>query len=283
MTASLPCGSCALCMAEKPYLCERSWDVAVTHPFRTNRDEPVHAFFGVGSLSQNLMVPATAAIKLPHDIPWPVAALIACGGQTGLGSAFNVAKVSEGSSVVVFGCGPVGLCVIMASNALGARPIIGVDVNEMRRQLARELGASTGLDPANEEIPETLLDLTHGGADIVFECVGKVEVIEQAFGAVRAGGMLVVVGAPQKGARFSVDAREMLIDRKIVGSFAGSSRPAFDYRKWFDLYRAGRLPLDRLVGRLYSLDSVNEAFDDMAQGRVVKPIIVFDPSRLHEK
>jgi S-(hydroxymethyl)glutathione dehydrogenase/alcohol dehydrogenase len=242
---------------------------------RRNNGQPIHAFFGIGSLSEYLIVPASAAIRLPDDIPWSIAALMACGGQTGLGSAFNTAPVTQGDSVVVFGCGTVGLCVIMASRIAGATSIIAIDTNEMRLALARTLGASMSLNPLKTQVVSEVLTATGSGCDFAFECVGKVDVMESALQSTKPGGKLVIIGASPEGAHLSIDARFLLEARSVEGSLAGSVQPRRDYPKWFDLYREGKLPLDKLLTRNYELETANRAFEEMAAGEVTKPIVIF--------
>ena len=275
ISAITPCLSCQNCMSGKPYLCSRSEEVIVEEPMRRSNGQPIYAFFGIGSLSEYIIVPASAAIHVPDDIPWPVAALMACGGQTGLGSVFNTAPVMEGDNVVVFGCGTVGLCVIMASKIAGANMIIAVDTNEKRLALARTLGASMLLNPIKVQVASEILTATEHGCEFAFECVGKVDVIGKALETIKPGGKLVVIGATPKGEHFSVDARFLLQGRSVEGSLAGSVHPRRDYPKWFNLYREGKLPLDKLITRKYQLENVNRAFEEMATCEVTKPIVAF--------
>jgi S-(hydroxymethyl)glutathione dehydrogenase/alcohol dehydrogenase len=275
ISAITPCFSCENCLSSRPYLCKRSEDIIVATPLRRNTGQPVYAFFGIGSLSELLIVPASAAILIPDDIPWSIAALMACGGQTGLGSVFNTAPVMQGNSVVVFGCGTVGLCVIMASKIAGATTIIAVDTNEERLTLAHTLGASMSLNPLKTQAVSEVLNATASGCDFAFECVGKVDVMEKALKSTKPGGKLIIIGATPKGVHFSIDARFLLEGRSVEGSLAGSVQPRRDYSKWFHLYREGKLPLDKLLTRNYELEMVNLAFEQMVAGEVTKPIVVF--------
>jgi S-(hydroxymethyl)glutathione dehydrogenase/alcohol dehydrogenase len=275
ISAITPCLSCENCLSGKPYLCTRSEEVTVDAPMKRDNGQPVHDFFGIGSLSEYLVVPASAAVNVPDDIPWSIAALMACGGQTGLGSAFNTAPVTEGDSVAVFGCGTVGLCVIMASRIAGATQIIAIDTNETRLGLARTLGASMSVNPLRTQVVPEILAATGPGCDLAFECVGKIDVIENALRTIKRGGKLVIVGATSSDAHFSVNARFLLEGRSVEGSAAGSVQPDRDYPKWFNMYREGKLPLDKLFTKKYELESVNQAFEEMAVGVVTKPIVSF--------
>ena len=275
ISAITPCLTCDNCLSGQPYLCSRSEEVTVDAPMRRDSGQLIHAFFGIGSLSEYLIVPASAAVKVPDDIPWSIAALMACGGQTGLGSVFNTAPVREGDSVAVFGCGTVGLCVIMASRIAGACQIIAIDTNEKRLALARTLGASMSLNPLKTEVATEILTATESGCAFAFECVGKVDVMEKALQTVKRGGKLVIIGAAAKSAQFTVNARHLLEARSVEGSLAGSVQPRLDYPKWFSLYREGKLPLDTLCTREYELETVNRAFEEMAAGEVIKPIVTF--------
>jgi S-(hydroxymethyl)glutathione dehydrogenase/alcohol dehydrogenase len=200
---------------------------------------------------------------------------MACGGQTGLGSVFNTAHVREGDSVAVFGCGTVGLCVIMASRIVGAARIIAIDTNEERLALARTFGASISLNPLKTQVATETLTAIESGCDVAFECVGKVDVMEQALQTIKRGGKLVIIGAASKSAEFAVNARYLLEGRSIEGSLAGSVQPRRDYPKWFSLYKEGKLPLDKLFTRKYELETVNQAFEEMTAGEVTKPIVTF--------
>jgi S-(hydroxymethyl)glutathione dehydrogenase/alcohol dehydrogenase len=275
ISAITPCLKCENCLVGKSYLCTRSDEVIVDEPMRRDSGQPIHAFFGIGSLSEYLIVPASAAVSIPDDIPLPIGALIACGGQTGLGSVFNTAPVREGDSVVVFGCGTVGLCVIMASKIAGATQTIAIDTNEKRLAIARTLGASKSLNALKMDVAKEIFAATESGCDLAFECVGKVEVMEKALRTIKSGGKLIVVGAAPKGSHFSVDARFLLEARSVEGSLAGSVQPRRDYPKWFSLYRERKLPLDKLITRRYKLENVNQAFEAMATGEVIKPIVTF--------
>lgn len=275
ISAITPCLTCENCLSGKPYLCTRSEEVIVDAPMRRKSRQPVYAFFGIGSLSEYLIVPASAAVNVPEDIPWSIAALMACGGQTGLGSVFNTARVTEGDSVAIFGCGTVGLCVIMASRIAGATQIIAIDTNEKRLALARTLGASTALNPLKTQVATEILTATKSGCDFAFECVGKADVMEKALQTIKLGGKLVIIGAAAKTEQFAVNARFLLEGRSVEGSLAGSVQPHSDYPKWFNLYREGKLPLDKLFTQKYELETVNRAFKEMTAGEVTKPIVTF--------
>lgn len=274
VSAITPCYACEACAAGTPYRCDRSDDIVVTTPFLRENGQPVHAFLGIGSLSEYVIAPAAAAVALPEDVPWPVGALLACAGQTGLGSVFNIARVTKDSSVAVFGCGPVGLCVIMASRVAGADMVIGLDIVEGRLALARSLGATAVVNPSRDNPESAIRDMTGQGCGFAFECVGKTEVMEQAFRSIRPGGTLVVIGAAPDGSSLSIDPRELLLDRRVVGSLAGAVDPRRDYPQWLELYRRGALPLDAMV-TTYTIDAVGRAFEEMAAGVVAKPVITF--------
>lgn len=274
ISAVTPCYACEACASGSPYLCDRSDDIAAAFPFVRENGQPVQAFFGIGSLSEYVIAPAAAAVALPEDVPWRVGALLACAGQTGLGSVFNIGRVTKGSSVAVFGCGPVGLCVIMASRVAGAAMVIGLDIVEDRLALAQLLGATAVVNPSRDDPESAIQDLTDQGCGFAFECVGKTEVMEQAFRIVRPGGTLVVVGAAPAGSSLTIDAREILMGRRVVGSLAGAVDPRRDYPQWLDLYRRGVLPLDAIV-TTYPIDAVGRAFEEMATGAVAKPVMAF--------
>ncbi len=275
ITANLPCGDCSYCRRGEGYNCARSDEIAVRNSLRRPSGRFVHPYFGIGSLAEYVLVPATAAFRLPDDVPWEVGSVLACAGQTGLGSVFNVARVAPGRSAAVFGCGPVGLCAVLALEAAGAAPVVAVDRRAARLRLARRLGAERTV----LRTPGTRFPLRHpafgNGVEFAFECHGSARTMREAFSVLAPGGTLVVVGAAPTGSRLELDPGRLLADRRVHGSRAGSVDLHRDYPRWLDRWRAGELPLDALVGRRrYRLDDVGRAFEDMARGRVVKPIVV---------
>ncbi|KAA3646188.1 MAG: hypothetical protein DWQ07_08155 [Chloroflexi bacterium] len=205
-----------------------------------------------------------------------VAALIGCAVTTGVGSVLNTAEVKAGSSVVVFGAGGVGLSTILGAQLAGASRIIAVDLNQEKLDLAREFGATHTL-MANEDVEEQAQALTEGrGADYVFEAIGIPSVQELAFSVLRPGGSLILTGISPMGSETNLPGA--VITRKeitIKGSYYGSANTAREFPMYADLYLNGKLDLDRLISKRYSLDQINAAYDDLIEGKTARGVIVF--------
>lgn len=160
-----PCLACKSCLRDPPNPCERANEIFLTHPAKRIGGQPVRAFHCIGSLSEYVIAAATSTLKLPPQVPWAIGALIACGGQTGLGSVFNIAKPNEGSSVAVFGCGAVGLSVVMAAKLFGASPIVACDIIPRRLELAKLLGADNIINSLQVDPAKQILQIAGKGCD----------------------------------------------------------------------------------------------------------------------
>jgi S-(hydroxymethyl)glutathione dehydrogenase/alcohol dehydrogenase len=215
-------------------------------------------------------------VPIDRDIPLDVASLVGCGVATGAGAALNTAPVEHGSSVAVIGLGGVGLAVLMASVVRGAAIIIAIDPVAARREVAESFGATHVIDPADGDVAKQVRAITgRRGADTVFEAVGRSATIEIAIKATRRGGTTCVVGAATPGELVSLSAYDLFMNAKtLVGCQYGSVVPARDFPMLLDLWRSGRMPLDRLVSRRVALDEVNDAFADLTAGRGVRTVIV---------
>ncbi len=200
-----------------------------------------------------------------------VAALIGCAVTTGVGAVVNTARVEAGASVVVIGCGGVGLSVVMGAALAGAHPIVAVDVSEEKLALAAEVGATALARSAGEAAA-----LVPGGADYVFEAIGLVETVEAVPGLLRSGGVGVLVGLTAAGVRASFDVYALVdAGKTLVGSIYGGAVPALDFPRIAELYLAGKLPLDRLVSHRIGLDDLDEAFEAMRRRERARSVVVF--------
>jgi S-(hydroxymethyl)glutathione dehydrogenase/alcohol dehydrogenase len=217
-------------------------------------------------------------VKVTHDVPLDRCALIGCGVMTGVGAVINTAKVEPGAIAVVFGAGGVGLNAIQACALAGATQVVAVDTVDAKLDLARAFGATHTLNARGEEnVVKALKKLTGGGADYAFECVGAGAVVAQAYGALRKGGKAVVVGVAPMADTTSVRTASLTFEEKtLTGSYYGSARPRADFPRLMSLYQAGRLKLDELITQRYTIDQAPQAFDDLAQGRNARGVIVFD-------
>lgn len=271
------CGRCAHCLAGRAWACSGTragqcvMDDGTTRFRRPATGEDVHTYLAVGSMAERSVVPEAAAIPVPREVPWDVAALIGCAVTTGVGAVWNTAGVEPGASVVVLGCGGVGLSVVMGAALVGADPIVAVDLSEAKLSLAAEVGATAAAGS-----PEEARALLPAGADYVFEAIGLVETIEAMPSLLRSGGVAVLVGLTAAGVRASFDVYSFVDTGKtLVGSIYGGAVPALDFPRIAGLYLAGKLPLDRLVSHRIGLDDVDEAFAAMRRRERARSVVVF--------
>ena len=276
------CGSCYYCQRDKPNLCEFYTPALRSglQPDGTSRvtmnGEPLYIMTGLGCFAEYVVIPEAACVPVRNDVPLEVAALVGCAVSTGVGAAMYTADVRPGESVAVYGAGGVGLNIIMGAAMCGAHPIIAVDTNSTKMEIAREFGATHALYSDDTTIAE-IQKLTGGrGADHVFESVGLVVLQETAFEATRPGGTLTLVGLTPLGSGTNLPGSVITRTEKVIkGSFYGSVLPQRDFPIFLDLYVNGKLKLDELVTRRYGLDEINEAYQDMLTGEVARGIIVF--------
>jgi len=272
------CGRCEHCLAGRAWACSGTragqcvMDDGTTRFRRPGSGEDVYTYLAVGSMAERSVVPEAAAIPVPRELPWDVAALIGCAVTTGVGAVWNTARVEPGASVVVLGCGGVGLSVVMGAALAGAHPIVAVDVSEEKLALAEEVGATQAVRAPDE----TRAHLPPAGADYVFEAIGLVETIESMPSLLRSGGIGVLVGLTAAGVRASFDVYSFVdTGKRLVGSIYGGAVPALDFPRIAGLYLAGKLPLDRLVSHRIGLDGVDEAFAAMRRRERARSVVVF--------
>jgi NDMA-dependent alcohol dehydrogenase len=271
------CGACWYCTSGNAYLCETGYVKAMGAEVFHRNGTTIGQFAGIGSMTELTVVPETACIPIDADIPLDRACLIGCGVMTGVGAVINTARVQPGQSVAVFGAGGVGLNVVQGAVLAGADPIIAIDLNERKLGFAKQFGATHTVNAGSTDPVSAVLELTGmRGADYAFEVIGRPEVVQQAFMAVRRGGKAVVVGVPPATAMVSVPGMLLpLAEKSIIGSLYGSANMARDVPRLIQLYRAGKLKLDELITRRYRLAQVNEAFSAMEKGEVARGVITF--------
>ena len=277
MTMGASCGRCARCAVGEAVLCEdpgrgnRLHGLMGDGSARVHRgDEVLHPFVGCGTLAEHAVVPAHELIPLADDIPFEVACLTACGVTTGLGAAFNIAQVWPGATVLVIGCGGVGLNVIQGARLSGAARIVAVDTAPANLELARRVGATdTATDLAD------VRDLVPRGVDIAFEVVGVPELVATALELTRPGGTCVAVGSNPPGSVFQIPAATLFPQRRLLGCMAGGNVPRREIPRILDLYRAGKLDLDVLVGTTMPLDDIDKAIAVAESGEVARAVVTF--------
>jgi S-(hydroxymethyl)glutathione dehydrogenase/alcohol dehydrogenase len=239
-------------------------------------DIEIRIFTGVGSFAEYTVVPEAGVVKIRKDVPLDAAALVGCGVMTGVGAIINTAKVEAGSSVVVIGCGGVGLNVIQGAVLAGAERIIAIDLNPKKLELAKQFGATHCVNPTDGDPVTQVLGLTDGlGAEYAFEVIGRADTAVQAYNSIRPGGTAVVVGVAKPDDMMMIPALSLLQEKTLKGSIYGSARPSVDMPKLLDLYMGKKLKLDELVTRRIKLDQINEAFQWMEKGEVARSVIVY--------
>ncbi|WP_312178575.1 Zn-dependent alcohol dehydrogenase [Arthrobacter sp.] len=276
------CRKCEFCVSGNPVLCQLANETAYNHVFfdgkpRLHNDEQegVKSFLAVGSFGDHAMVPASAAIKIRKDAPLAQAALVGCAVSTGIGAVVNTAKVEAGSTVLIVGCGGVGLNVVQGARLAGAKQIIVADVNEEKLELGRTFGATHTVNSREADLVTAVQELTGGrGVDYAFEAIGLPFTIEACYEAVRRGGTAVVVGQVADGVKISIDPFVMSDqEKKLIGSNYGSSRQSIDFPKIVDLYMEGLVDLDSMITDRIQLEDVNEAFAQMRLGKGIRTVI----------
>jgi S-(hydroxymethyl)glutathione dehydrogenase/alcohol dehydrogenase len=278
------CGECFFCRRGQPQLCQTSDVVLLAggqldgSPRLRLDGAPLFQMSGAGTFSEVTVIPATAAVRIPDDLPLDVAALLGCAVLTGVGAALNTAAVASGDAVAVVGCGGVGLNVVQGARIAGAATIVAVDVNPAKLTAARAFGATAVVDASKVDPVNAVRDLTgQRGADVAFEALGMGATIHQAVDMTRRGGQAVLVGIPGLDVMLSLPAMlgVVLQERTIRGCWYGSSDIRRDIPRLVQLYRDGSLLLDELVSRRIQLSEVNDAFDAMKGGEVTRSVIVY--------
>jgi aryl-alcohol dehydrogenase len=273
------CGGCRMCAKGHPFHCTEFFE----RNFLATRADgstaisrggaPVHShFFGQSSFATAAVIPERSVVAIPEDVPFEIVAPFGCGVQTGAGAVMNVVRPLPNSSIAIFGAGGVGLPAVMAAVICGCSPIISVDVRPGRLALAQELGATHVVNAAEVDPVEAIDELT-GGVEASLETSGVAGVLRQAVDVLGPDATCGLIGAPPLGTEERLDVNGVLsVGRGIKGIVEGHSVPQVFIPKLIELWRAGRLPVDRLV-RAYDFDQINQAADDALAGEVVKPVL----------
>jgi S-(hydroxymethyl)glutathione dehydrogenase/alcohol dehydrogenase len=277
------CGTCYWCARGEPYLCASGQQAAdagtlldgTTRIHTASGD--VHQMSSLGTFAERAVVPAECAVRVPTDVALDIAALVGCAVLTGVGAATRTATIRDGDTVVVFGCGGVGLNVVQGARLAGAGRIVAVDTSAAKLALAARFGADECVDATTNDPVDAVRTLTDGrGADVAFEVIGLEATIQQALRAVRRGGETVLVGLPGRDTMLSMRALGTVYGARTVrGSWYGSSRPQQDVPELLALHAAGKLELEPLISATVGLDDVNHALDDLAAGVGTRSVIRF--------
>ena len=273
------CGRCFHCVRNEAFLCRATRGGMMLDGTSRLRlgDKPLSAFCSLGNMAEYVVCPSISVVPIDKDVPLRVAALIGCGVATGVGAAINTAKVQPGSTVAVYGCGGIGLSVIQGARIAGAARIIAVDVSDEKLELAKRFGATDVIQASAG--PKALIALTPEGVgvDYAFEAIGKGEVVETALTVTRRGGHAVAIGLGRVTDTIKLNALVFpAVAKTLSGCMFGSCNPKHDFPKLLDLYRAGRLELEGMVTKTYSIDDAPKAFEDLEKGVNARGVIAFD-------
>lgn len=279
MTWFYPCGSCTSCREGRTWVCTGSNSEACLLPDgstpMTLEGAPAYPYLAVGSMSERVVVAEQAAIRVPEELPFDVAALIGCSIATGVGAVVNGAQVRAGRSALVIGAGGVGISIVMGLALAGASPIVVADVTEESLELAREFGATHTLR-SDESLAERVREIAPDGVDVAFEAIGRAETIGLMPATLKRGGTGVIVGLPPQDRPVPIDVLALAEEGKsLLGSNYGSTVPARDFPMLARLFLDGRLPIDRLITNRFPLADVNTAFDLMRAGARGRSVIMF--------
>ena len=274
------CGQCPTCLAAHSTYCHDIFgrNFAAARPDGTSalsrNGELIHShFFGQSSFATHSVATTRNVVKLPDWVPFEIAAPFGCGIQTGAGAVLNVLRPPIGSSIAVFGTGAVGISAIMAAAIVGCSPIIGIDLRASRLELAREAGATHTIDASTNDALEEIAKLTGGGAAYSVETTGVTSVLRTAVDCLAPMGVCGVIGAPPGGAEVSLDVNMFFsVGKTLRGIVEGDSVPGVFLPQLFELWRAGRFPVDRLMVE-FDFDKINEAAHEAESGAVIKPVL----------
>jgi S-(hydroxymethyl)glutathione dehydrogenase / alcohol dehydrogenase len=268
-----PCGECRTCLHGQPNLCMGKTISAFGNPRFQAGGEKYFGISGTGTFADETVMPQEALIPFDAEVPYEIGALIGCGVMTGVGAAINTARIVPGASVAVIGCGGVGISAIQGARLAGAAEIVAIDTVERKLGWARQFGATHGVQP--DAVAEVTAALTGGeGFDYVLEVVGRASTIRQAVDLTRRGGTTVVVGAGKMDDMVSLSAFELFyMEKRLLGSLYGGADVRRDFPRIINLWKHGRLDLESMITRRHPLEEINEAFQSMTGGDVIRTVI----------
>ena len=278
------CRQCPACLSGKTNLCVaiRETQGRGVMPDGSSRfsmgGKPIHHYMGTSTFANFTVVPEIALAKVRADAPFDRICYIGCGVTTGVGAVINTAKVQVGDTVVVFGLGGIGLNVVQGARLAGARMIVGIDLNPGRRATAEKFGMTHFVNPAEVrgEMVPYLVDLTGGGADFAFECVGNVKLMRQALECCHRGwGTCVIIGVAGAGEEIATRPFQLVTGRTWKGTAFGGARGRRDVPKIVDWYMEGKINIDDLITHTMPLARINEAFDLMHRGESIRTVVTF--------
>ena len=277
------CRQCKSCLSQKTNLCTaiRATQGQGLMPDATSRfsmaGKPILHYMGTSTFSNYIVVPEIAVAKVRSDAPFDKICYIGCGVTTGVGAVIFTAKVEAGANVVVFGLGGIGLNVIQGAKMVGADKIIGVDLNPEREAMARKFGMTHFINPKSvENVVDAIVQLTDGGADYSFECVGNTKLMRQALECTHKGwGRSIIIGVAEAGAEISTRPFQLVTGRKWEGSAFGGARGRTDVPKIVDWYMDGKINIDDLITHKLKLEDINKGFELMKSGESIRSVVMY--------
>jgi S-(hydroxymethyl)glutathione dehydrogenase/alcohol dehydrogenase len=278
------CRECEYCLNPKTNLCQkiRATQGAGVMPDGSSRfsvgGEKVFHYMGTSTFANFTVVPEIALAKVREDAPFDKICYIGCGVTTGIGAVINTAKVEPGSNVIVFGLGGIGLNVIQGARLVGANMIVGVDINPAKKEIAERYGMTHFVNPNEVEgdLVPYLVDLTKGGADYSFECIGRPATMRQALECAHKGwGESIIIGVAGAGQEISTRPFQLVTGRSWRGSAFGGARGRTDVPKIGDWYMDGKIDIDSMITHTMPLEKINEAFDLMHEGKSIRSVVTF--------
>ena len=276
------CGHCLPCAEGRPALCEpgavaNGAGTLLSGQRRLHRNgSDVNHHLGCSAFAEYATVSRRSLVKIDKELPLDEAALFGCAVLTGVGAVINTAKVTAGSSVAVIGLGGVGLSALLGAVAVGARRVVAVDLSDDKLGLARQLGATDTFNPGSENAIDEIRAATGGGVEFAFEMAGSVRAMDLAYRITRRGGTTVTAGLPPPTHTFALSQVNLVAEERTVkGSYIGTCVPTRDLPRYIELYRRGKLPVDRLMSGRLKLDEINLGFDRLHEGKAVRQVVVF--------
>jgi alcohol dehydrogenase len=282
MSFSPVCGACAFCAEGRAALCERGAAangagtlLSGARRFSCDDGSSINHHCGVCAFSEYSVVSRRSIVKIRQDIPLVEAALFGCAVMTGVGTVLNTCGARPGQSVAVIGLGGVGLAALLGAVAAGADRVVAIDLNPAKLETARGLGATHTFLASDPDVVRLVREATGGGVDHAVEMAGAARAFELAYAVTRRGGVTASAGLPPGPTQFSIPAVQLVAEERTVkGAYMGSCVPSRDIPRYIDLYLAGKLPVDRLLSGTGPLEGINEAFDRLDRGEVVRHVIV---------
>jgi len=276
------CGHCQPCAEGRPALCEpgavaNGAGTLLSGARRLTRaGQTINHHLGCSAFASHAVVSRRSVIKVDRELPFEHAALFGCAVLTGVGAVINTARVRAGSTVAVVGLGGVGLASVLGAVAAGARQVIAIDLADDKLELAQSLGATHTFNAGSTGVIEAIREASTGGVETAIEMAGSTRAFEIAYRITRRGGTTVTAGLPPPDAAWAMPIVNLVAEeRTIKGSYVGTCVPLRDIPRYVDLFRAGRLPVDRLLSGSLTLDNINRGFDLLHQGKAVRQVVLF--------